>query len=137
MPDQQASSGDTVAVHYIGRLDDGEVFDSSEGREPVSFVLGAGQVVVGFDAGVTGLSVGESRRIRIEPADAYGEHDESMVITVPKEHAPDGLVAGTRVRLGEHVAVVVDVTSDSVVVDANHPLAGQTLTFDVQLVSIG
>lgn len=136
MPTQQASSGDSVAVHYTGRLDDGQVFDSSQGGEPLSFVLGTGQVIAGFDAGITGLTVGESRSIRIEPKDAYGERDESMVVAVPKEQAPDGLTAGTPVMLGEHTAVVVDVRPDAVVVDANHPLAGQALTFDLQLVSI-
>jgi FKBP-type peptidyl-prolyl cis-trans isomerase 2 len=136
MADQQASGGDAVAVHYTGRLDDGQVFDSSQAGEPLSFVLGTGQVIAGFDAGVEGLAVGESQSIRIEPEDAYGERDESMVVAVPKEQAPEDLAVGTRVMLGEHAAVVVDVTPDSVVVDANHPLAGQALTFDLQLVSI-
>ena len=136
MPTNPASSGDTVAVHYTGRLDDGQVFDSSEGREPLSFVLGSGQVIPGFDSGVAGLSVGESRSVRIEPADAYGERDESMVIAVPKEQAPDGLTAGTRVMVGEHTATVVDVTTDAVVVDANHPLAGEALNFELELVAI-
>ena len=131
-----AAEGNTVEVHYTGRLDSGEVFDSSEGREPISFTIGSNAVIPGFDQGVRGLAVGEGRSVRIESSDAYGERDEAMVLGVPKADAPEGLTPGTRVMLGDHQAVVIDITDDHVVVDANHPLAGQALTFDLELVSI-
>lgn len=131
-----AAEGNTVEVHYTGRLDSGEVFDSSEGREPLSFTIGSNAVIPGFDQGVRGLAVGDARSVRIESADAYGERDESMVLGVPRADAPEGLTPGTPVMVGEHPAVVVDVTDEHVVVDANHPLAGEALTFDLELVSI-
>ena len=131
-----ATSGDSVLVHYTGRLDNGVVFDSSTDGDPLAFTLGGGQVIPGFDSGVTGLTVGESATIRIEPEDAYGERDEELLFGVPAEHAPEGLQAGMQVQVGERPAVVLQVTEEMVVLDANHPLAGQTLTFDLQLVAI-
>lgn len=136
MNDRTATHGDNVEVHYTGRLDDGQVFDSSQGREPLTFTLGEGQVIPGFEAAVSGLAVGASRSVRIEADDAYGHRDDDLVLGVPRADAPEGLEAGTRVMLGNHPATVVDVTDDQVVVDANHPLAGQALTFDLELVSI-
>ena len=133
---RQAAAGDTVSVHYTGTLDNGETFDSSAGRDPLSFTLGQGQVIPGFDQGIEGLAVGERRSLRIEPAEAYGERDPQQVIGVPKDRAPDGLEPGAAVQLGDRPGVVVAVTEEQVVVDANHPLAGEVLTFDVELVAI-
>lgn len=133
---RQVTTGDTVQVHYTGTVDSGQTFDSSVGREPLSFTVGTGQVIAGFDAAVDGLAIGESRTVRIEPADAYGEHDPRFVVGVPLEQAPDGLTPGTPVQLGDRPAVVVEVTDEQVVVDANHPLAGEALTFEIELVSI-
>lgn len=134
MTDRQVSEGDTIVVHYTGRLEDGQVFDSSRQREPLAFTVGEGQLIPGFEQGVTGLSVGESRTIRLEADDAYGERRDDLVLSVPREQAPPDLSVQDRVRLGDQPAVVVDVTDEHVVVDANHPLAGQPLTFDVELV---
>ena len=134
--DRTASSGDTVHVHYTGRLDNGEVFDSSEGREPLSFSVGSGQVIPGFDAAVEGLAVGSSVTVRLESEDAYGPHQQDMVLSVPADQAPPGLSEGDAVLLGDHPARVVQISDDTVVVDANHPLAGEALTFDIEVVEI-
>lgn len=136
MTDQPVSNGDTVRVHYTGRLDSGEVFDTSQEREPLAFTLGEGQLIPGFEDAVTGLTVGESRTVRVEPADAYGERRDDLVIQVEREQAPDDLAPNDRVRIGEQPAVVTDVTDEHVVVDANHQLAGEALTFEVELVDI-
>ena len=131
-----AHSGDTVRVHYTGRLDSGEVFDSSQGREPLSFDVGSGQVIPGFESAVDGLAVGSSVTVRIDPDDAYGQRQDQMILTVPAEQAPPGLTAGQAVMLGDQPATIVEVDDQAVVVDANHPLAGQALTFDIELVGI-
>jgi FKBP-type peptidyl-prolyl cis-trans isomerase 2 len=135
--DQVASDGDTVAVHYRGTLDDGTEFDSSEGRDPLSFVVGSGQVISGFDDAVRGLAVGESRTVRIEPEDAYGEYTPEAVIDFPADSAPEGLQVGDAVTLGNGGrGTVLEITDEFVKIDANHPLAGQALTFEIELVSI-
>ncbi|WP_412062754.1 FKBP-type peptidyl-prolyl cis-trans isomerase [Rubrivirga sp. IMCC45206] len=136
-----AQSGDTVSVHYAGRLDDGTPFDSSEGREPLRFTLGAGQVVPGFDAAVTGMEVGEEKTVRLDAADAYGERRDDLVLQAPRTAFPEGaaLEAGMGVQLGlqgggSAEAQIVDVSDETITLDANHPLAGQALTFDLTLV---
>ena len=134
-----AQDGDTVSVHYTGRLDSGEVFDSSRERdEPLAFVVGAGEVISGFDAAVRGMAVGDSSTVRLEPDDAYGQPDEQLVAAVPKQQAPEGLNVGDQVQVGEQgqLAIVTDVTEESVTIDANHPLAGQALNFEIELVAI-
>ncbi|MEC9432395.1 MAG: peptidylprolyl isomerase [Pseudomonadota bacterium] len=139
----QAKPGDTLHLHYTGTLDDGAVFDSSQGREPLSFEMGAGQIIPGLEAGLTGMEVGEKRTVRVEPAEAYGEHDPSQVQSVDRAGVPDHIPTepGTRLQVqtpeGRMVQVVVaEVTEDALVLDANHPLAGKALTFDVELVAI-
>lgn len=133
----QAQDGDTVSVHYKGKLDDGMEFDSSEGREPLTFVVGQGQVIEGFDNAVRGLEEGESTSVRMEPEQAYGPRDPARVVEVPASAAPPGLTPGAQVQLqsGE-VAVVTAVNDEVIEIDANHPLAGQALTFEIQLVAI-
>ena len=132
-----AESGDTVQVHYHGTLDSGEVFDSSREREPLRFTLGTGQVIAGFDGAVTGLAIGESVTVRLEPADAYGERDDRNVLTVPRGSAHQGLGAGDRVQLGNGApAIVLELTENEIRVDANHPLAGMALTFEIELVAV-
>lgn len=138
-----AQTGHTVHVHYTGRLDDETVFDSSEGREPLVFTLGAGQVVPGFERAVSGLGVGESRTVRMDPEEAYGARREDLVLSMPHTAFPDGVSpkVGQELQLGLQGggsvdARVVGVSDDSVTLDANHPLAGEALTFDVRLVSI-
>ncbi len=138
-----AATGDTVRIHYTGTLSTGEVFDSSEGREPLEFALGSGQVIPGFDAGVTGMEPGQSKRVTIPAAEAYGERMEQMMMEVPREQLPpeaepkvgDALMVGTGDGQ-QFPVVIVEVTEDSVVLDANHPLAGEDLTFDLTLVDI-
>lgn len=129
--------GDIVTVRYVGRLDDGEIFDSSrEAGEPFSFRAGVGEVIEGFDEAVLGLAVGETKTFRLEPEEAYGERDEDLVIQVPAQGAPEGLEVGDRVRLGQTPATVVAITEETITLDANHPLAGQALTFEVELLAI-
>ncbi len=140
---QQAKKGDKVRVHYTGRLTDGSEFDSSEGRDPLEFTVGAGQMIKGFDAGVEGMAVGEKKSINIAPEDGYGARNEDAVIEFPMEQVPADmqLKPGMQLTLqnqeGHPIHVVVtDVKEDVVVLDANHSLAGKELVFEVELVSI-
>lgn len=139
----QAKSGDSVKIHYAGSLDDGSLFDSSEGRDPMEFTLGTGQVIPGFDNAVTGMGVGEKKTVRIPADEAYGERDDNLVHEVPKNALPDDLEVEAGMPLqatgpdGQEISLtVVDVSEDSIQVDANHPLAGQALTFDIELVEL-
>jgi FKBP-type peptidyl-prolyl cis-trans isomerase 2 len=141
---QQAKQGDTVKVHYHGRLTDGTTFDSSSGREPLEFQVGSGQVIKGFDDGVTGMGIGEKKTIQIPVHEAYGEKDENMVVEFPKSNFPPDLKPEVGMQLnmtngsGQVIpVVVVGIGEDSVTLDANHPLAGQDLIFDIELVEIG
>jgi FKBP-type peptidyl-prolyl cis-trans isomerase 2 len=132
-----AQDGDRVSVHYHGTLEDGEVFDSSRERAPLQFTVGAGAVIDGFDDAVRGLAEGESVTVTLPPAQAYGEHREDLILDVPSEGAPDSLSVGDQVRLGNgQPAVVLEITDLFIKVDANHRLAGKTLTFEIELVSI-
>ena len=138
-----ATNGDTVHVHYTGKLDDGTVFDSSEGRDPLAFTVGAGQVVPGFDDAVAGMQVGDSKTVRIGPSDAYGERRDDLVLDVPTEQLPEGLEPEVGMELalrgqdGQTMPVrVAAVGSEAITLDANHPLAGRALTFDVELVAV-
>lgn len=139
----QAKAGQKVKVHYTGKLDDGTVFDSSAGREPLAFTLGSGEVIPGFDKGVTGLAVNESRTIRIPAAEAYGDHQAGLVAEIAKSELPPHLKLkpGQRVQVsapqgGMMVVNVVAESETSITLDGNHPLAGKDLTFDLQLVEI-
>lgn len=138
----QAKSGDTVRVHYTGRLEDGSVFDSSRGREPLEFVLGAHQVIPGFEEAVDGLSPGEERSVNIPVDRAYGPRREEMMLSVPRDQFPDEIrpEVGQQLQMSQDgqvaVVTVTGVTEAEVTLDANHPLAGKALTFDVQLVEI-
>ena len=139
----QAKSGDTVRIHYTGTLDDGTQFDSSAGRDPLEFALGSGQVIPGFDNAVDGMSVGESKSVTIPPEQAYGERHEQLVQQVPKSALPDEIEPAVGMQLqsqspeGQVMQMVVtEVSSDAITVDANHPLAGQALTFAIELVEI-
>ncbi len=132
-----ASEGDKVSVHYHGTLDDGTVFDSSRERDPLQFVIGSGQVIPGFDAAARDLDLGQSKTVRMEPEDAYGGANSELIFEVPIEEVPEPLKEGDRVELMNGApAVVTSVTDKIVTVDANHPLAGQALTFEIELVSI-
>jgi peptidylprolyl isomerase len=139
----QAKSGDTVRIHYTGTLNDGSTFDSSAGRDPLEFTLGSGQVIPGFDSGVTGMSVGEKKTINIPADDAYGQVDPDARQAVPRDQIPADipLEIGTMLQMqaptGQIVQVaVVEVSETEVMLDANHPLAGKDLTFELELVEI-
>ena len=139
----EAKKGDTVAVHYTGTLGDGTVFDSSRERDPLEFTLGTGQVIPGFDAAVEGLAEGASVKTTIECEKAYGKRDEDLVLQTPRAQIPEGveLEVGRRLQARSqegHVTrvVVTEVTDSTVTLDANHPLAGQDLTFEIELVEI-
>ncbi|MEN6466068.1 MAG: peptidylprolyl isomerase [Syntrophaceae bacterium] len=136
----KAKNGDTVKVHYTGKLDDGTVFDSSENKEPLEFKIGEGQVIAGFEDAVIGMDKGDSKTARIPADKAYGPHREDMVIEVDR----DKLSADTVPKKGELwqisrenddpiIVMVADVDDSKVTLDANHPLAGKDLTFDIQV----
>jgi len=139
----QAKKGDSVKIHYTGTLEDGTVFDSSAGRDPLVFTIGGGQVIVGFDEAVTGMAIGDKKKVIIPSHKAYGEKNEELVIEVPRNQVPPDLNPEVDQKLqmggpnGELVVVtVVEVNEAFVVLDANPPLAGKNLTFDLELVAI-
>jgi FKBP-type peptidyl-prolyl cis-trans isomerase 2 len=132
-----ASDGDTVGVFYRGTLDDGSEFDSNVGAEPLVFVLGEGRLISGFENAVRGMSVGETVTVRLEPSEAYGERDESLIVDLPAEGAPDDLAVGDQVTLSDGSRVtILEFGADTIKVDANHPLAGQALTFEITIQSV-
>jgi len=140
----QAKSGDTVKVHYTGTLDDGTQFDSSQGRDPLEFTLGAGSVIPGFDTGVTGMSVGETKTIQIPSDQAYGPRQDQLTQEVPRSAIPadmeleQGMVLQARNPDGNTLNfTVLEFNDETVKVDGNHPLAGKDLTFALELVAIG
>ncbi len=139
----QAQTGDTVQVHYTGKLDDGTVFDSSIGGDPLEFILGAHHVIAGFEDGVTGMQVGETKTIHIPVDQAYGPHMDEMVMTIPRAQVPShiqldlGDVLELSQPTGESITVrITELTETTVTLDGNHPLAGEDLTFDLQLAGI-
>lgn len=139
----QAKSGDTVRIHYTGTLSDGTQFDSSEGRDPLEFSLGSGQVIPGFDNAVEGMAVGDSKSVSIEPEQAYGQKHEQLIQDVPKSALPQDMEPEVGMRLqsqspdGQVMHLLITaVAEESITVDGNHPLAGHTLSFDINLVEI-
>jgi len=140
---QQAKKGDKVKVHYHGKLTTGETFDSSEGRDPLPFEIGSGMVIKGFDDGVTGMAVGEKKTVTIPADEAYGPVNPDMVIEMPKDRLPQDMEVEVGMPLvmsdpqGQQFQVTVkEITEDKIVLDANHPLAGKDLVFDLELVEI-
>ncbi|MFM9907708.1 MAG: peptidylprolyl isomerase [Chitinophagaceae bacterium] len=140
---QQVKNGDTIKVHYHGKLTDGTTFDSSSGREPLEFEVGSGMVIKGFDDGVTGMKVGDKKTINIPVDDAYGPKQEEMLVEFPLDQFPPdmkpeiGMPLTMTTAQGQPVQVViVEVKEEAVLLDANHPLAGEELVFDLELVEI-
>lgn len=132
-----AESGLRVKINYTGTLEDGSVFDSSEGREPLAFTVGAGEMIPGFDKGVQGMTVGETKQLRLEPADAYGEHRPEGVQEVPKDRMPEGIEVGSVLQTSQGArAKVMEIAEETVTVDLNHELAGKTLNFEVTLMEV-
>ena len=139
----EVKAGDTVAIHYTGTLSDGTTFDSSEGRDPLQFVVGSGQIIPGLDVALPGMTVGEKKQVEIPSAQAYGPLNPDMRQAVPREGIPAEipLEVGTQLQMqtpdGQAMPVmVVEVDEATVTLDANHPLAGKDLTFDIELMSI-
>jgi peptidylprolyl isomerase len=140
----RAKAGDSVKVHYTGTLDDGTVFDSSTGGEPLVFTLGGGQVIEGFEQAVIGMNVGESKKITIPPDQAYGDRTDALVQTVAREQVNLGVDPERGMEVSMQTAdgtviplMITEVTDATVTFDANHPLAGESLSFELTLVAIG
>ncbi|MFA0961330.1 peptidylprolyl isomerase [Roseivirga sp. BDSF3-8] len=137
-----AKQGDKVKVHYTGKLQDGTVFDSSENRDPLEFTLGNGQMIPGFEQAVNGMAIGDEKTAEIAADDAYGQRQDNMMVRVPKEQVPSDIQPEVGQQLainqgGQNIPVVVtEVTEAEVVLDANHPLAGKDLVFDIKLMEI-
>ena len=137
-----AKAGDTVHIHYTGTLANGEQFDSSLGSEPLEFTLGGGQVIAGFEKGVLGMNIGDKKTIHIPSKEAYGDYDDDLVIQMNREELPAlTYELGTELMMqqpsGRSIPVIViDANETEVVLDANHPLAGEALTFELELVAI-
>lgn len=139
----KVKDGDTVKVHYTGKLENGDVFDSSREREPFEFTLGNKAVIPGFEKGVVGMGVGDTKTIEIPPEEAYGGKQDELVVEVQKSELPDDITPtiGQRLQIKQQdgnpiVVTITELTEDSITLDANHPLAGYTLFFDVELIDI-
>ena len=139
----QAKYGDTVKVHYTGKLDDGTVFDASVNGDPLQFTIGSGQIIPGFEQAVVGMNPGESKTVKIPAEDAYGQRREDLVLEIEKSQLPEGLKPEVGLQLQSRqpdgriiVLTIADISESHVTLDANHPLAGKDLTFDIQLVEI-
>jgi peptidylprolyl isomerase len=140
---QQVKNGDTVRVHYHGKLTNGSTFDSSEGREPLEFTVGQGQVIKGFDDALVNMNIGEKKTVNIPVDQAYGQRNDDMMMEYPKSEFPADMKpeAGMQLHMSDNVGnvfpvVITEVKDDVVILDANHPLAGEDLIFDIELVSI-
>ncbi len=140
---EQVKAGDTVKVHYHGKLTDGTTFDSSEGREPLEFEVGSGAVIAGFDSGVTGMTVGDKKTVHIPVDEAYGQKQPDLLMEFPRDRFPEDMVPEIGLQLnmsngqGQNFPVVIrEVKDDVVILDANHPLSGEDLVFDLELVEI-
>lgn len=140
----EAKKGDQVAIHYTGKLEDGTVFDTSRDRDPLEFTLGQGQVIPGFEKLVEGMAEGETKEAQVPSDDAYGPRRDEMVLNVPRDRLPEDLDP----EVGQHLQMqaqdgqvfevtVTDTAEESIEIDANHPLAGEDLTFEVELVRVG
>jgi peptidylprolyl isomerase len=140
----EAKNGDTVKVHYTGTLEDGTVFDSSKERDPLQFTLGKGQLIKGFEEAVIGMSIGETKSVKIPSDEAYGYHREDLLLKFNKSDFPPdiepkgGLVINLVSPDGRNLlATITEISGDSITLDANHPLSGKDLTFNIDLVEIG
>lgn len=134
-------SGKVVAVHYTGKLTNGELFDTSEGRDPLKFQVGSGQIIPGFEQAIMGKNVGEKVTVNIPSDEAYGQVKEEFIVSVPKSQMPGEVQQGQQLQAegeaGQVINVIVkEVNEDHVIVDGNHPLAGQDLIFDIEVVEI-
>lgn len=132
-----------VKIHYVGKFEDGTVFESSYGGDPLEFTVGSGEIIPGIDEGIIGMTVGERRNITVPPEKGYGLHNQRLVVEIPRDQLPlslnpqVGQVIGAETPAGEQMLVTItEVTPDRITIDANHPLAGKTLQFEVELVAV-
>ncbi len=139
----KAENGNTVKVHYTGTLNDGTEFDTSSGREPLEFTIGSGQIIPGFDQGVIGMEVNEKKSIKIAASEAYGDVRDELIVNVPKGDLPDDINPEVGMTLEVHTddgqklpVFVAEVDDDTITIDGNHPLAGQELNFEIELMEI-
>ncbi|NOX47161.1 MAG: peptidylprolyl isomerase [Chlorobi bacterium] len=139
----KVKNNDKVKVHYTGKLTDGQIFDSSINREPLEFTVGTGQMIPGFDKGVLDMGLNEKKTLKIAAAEAYGETREDLKQEVPRQHLPEDLKPEVGMALASQTPdghqmqfVVTEVKEETIVVDANHPLAGKELSFEVEVVAI-
>lgn len=139
----QAKQGDTVNVHYTGKLEDGTVFDTSRSRHPLQFTIGKGQVIAGFEHAIIGMNLGESKTMTVPVEQAYGDRRQDMIVTVQRDQLPPDLnpAVGQRLELTQTddqtiLVTVTDMTDATLTLDANHPLAGKDLTFEIELLKI-
>lgn len=137
-------SGDTISVHYTGKLENGEIFDSSSGRRPLTFTVGTGQIIRGFDEAVVGMAVGETKTVTMAPEMAYGPRQVELIVDIPKDTVPEGMEIekGMMIELidpqGNKIpAEVFEILDEVVKMDLNHFLAGKTLVFDIEIVAEG
>ena len=140
---QEAQVGDLVSVHYTGKLTNGEVFDSSKDRDPLKFTLGNKELLGGFEDGVVGMKPGETKSVTLNPEQAFGDRREDLVLKLPKTEFPQHITpsVGLQLKMGDAnganlTVVITEVAEDSVTLDGNHPLAGQTIVFDIELIEI-
>ena len=139
---KKVTSTDTVVVNYTGRLEDGTIFDSSlnEGREPLTATLGQGQLISGFENGLVGMSIGDKKTIEIESSDAYGELNEDLIVSIPRNQVPEEIEVGHMLQgFGPNGPInvkVLEIQEETVKIDGNHPLAGKKLIFDLELVNV-
>jgi peptidylprolyl isomerase len=138
-----AEVGDNVSVHYTGSLEDGTVFDTSHGGDPLTFTIGSGQMITGFDNAVRGMKVGETKTVTLTPDQAYGQYRQDLIITLDLDTFPEGmtLTIGQKVPLQNNLgqtfyATIIEIGDTTVTLDANHELAGKTLIFEIELISI-
>jgi peptidylprolyl isomerase len=138
----QAQTGNQVKVHYTGRLDSGQVFDSSADREPLEFTLGQGQLIPGFETAVTGMQVGDKKTVTIPAEDAYGPRQDDLLFSVERSQLPDTIQpeVGQQLQVNQEgqtaVVTISELTDTTMTLDANHPLAGENLTFDLEVVEV-
>jgi peptidylprolyl isomerase len=139
----KAKSGDRVRVHYTGKLGDGTVFDSSAESDPIEFTIGEGQLIPGFEGALVGMASGDKKSVDLACDDAYGPRHDELVVLVERKEFPEGadLQVGQKVRMTQpngksFLVVIAEVGEEKVKLDANHPLAGHDLTFEIELVEI-
>ncbi|HQM91908.1 MAG TPA: peptidylprolyl isomerase [Syntrophales bacterium] len=137
-------SGDTISVHYTGKVENGEIFDTSSGRRPLTFTVGTGQIIRGFDEAVVGMTTGQKKTVTIPPEQGYGHRQVELIVDIPKDAVPEDMEIekGMMIELvdpqgNKMPAEVFEIHDELIRMDLNHFLAGKTLVFDIEIVAIG